>query len=99
MNQEEDNKVLYKDLSYKVVGILYEVYNESGYGYSEKIYENAIAKNLLENKINYKKQAPYRIRFHGDIIGRNYIDFIIENKVWFFIHTFLDLRLAIKVTQ
>ena len=73
--------MLYKDLSYKVVGILYEVYNESGYGYSEKIYENAIAKNLLENKINYKKQAPYRIRFHGDIIGRNYIDFIIENKI------------------
>ncbi|MDD5071724.1 MAG: GxxExxY protein [Patescibacteria group bacterium] len=81
MNQEEDSEVLYKDLSYKIVGILYEVYNELGCGYPEKIYENAIAKSLLENGINYKRQAPYRIMFYGETIGRNYIDFIIEDII------------------
>ena len=31
-----DNKVLFKNLSYKIIGILFEVYNNLGYGYKEK---------------------------------------------------------------
>ena len=61
MNQEDDNKVFYKDLSYKVVGVLYEVYNELGYGYQEKIYEKAIAKSLLENGINYTEKGSVEV--------------------------------------
>lgn len=34
----DDSKIIYKDLSYQVVGILFEVYNELGYGYHEKYY-------------------------------------------------------------
>ncbi len=81
MDQGGKDKVIYKNLSYKIVGVLYEVYNELGYGYQEKIYENAIAKSLLENGIHYKRQAPYKIVFHGEIIGRNYIDFIINDRI------------------
>ncbi len=81
MDQGGRDKVIYKDLSYKIVGMLYEVYNELGYGYQEKTYENAIAKILIENKINFKRQAPYQVIFHGEIIGRNFIDFIIEDKM------------------
>ena len=80
MNNCED-KVIYKELSYEIVGILFEVYNELGYGYQEKFYEKAIAKCFDEKGIYYKKQSSYRIRFHGEIIGRYYIDFVIENKI------------------
>ena len=55
MDQGGKDKVIYKDLSYKIVGMLYEVYNELGYGYQEKTYENAIARILVENRINYKR--------------------------------------------
>ncbi|MFH0955690.1 MAG: GxxExxY protein [Candidatus Falkowbacteria bacterium] len=35
----KEDKILYKDLSYKIVGVLFEVYNKLGYGYKEKYYE------------------------------------------------------------
>lgn len=42
----EKGKVIYKGLSYKIIGILFEVYNELGYGHKEKYYENAIVKSF-----------------------------------------------------
>ena len=77
----EDNKVIYKELSYQIVGILFDVYNTVGYGFLEKHYERAIEKCLINLKLQYIRQAPYIIKFRGEIIGRNYIDFIIENKI------------------
>lgn len=71
----------YKELSYELVGILFEVYNELGYGYKEIYYEKAIKQCLDEKKISYKEQAPFVLSFHGKIIGRFYLDFLIENKI------------------
>jgi GxxExxY protein len=81
MYQGGVDKVIYKELSYKIVGVLYDVYNELGFGYQEKFYEKAIAEGLDGINIYYLRQAPYQIVFRSEIIGRNYIDFVIENKI------------------
>lgn len=47
MGTEEVSKVIHKELSYKIVGALYEVYNRLGFGYPEKIYQRAIEEELL----------------------------------------------------
>ncbi len=73
--------ILYPELSYKIVGVLFEVYNELGYGYQEKYYEKAIAKYFDMQNIKFKRQAPYKIRIKGEIIGRYYLDFLVENKI------------------
>lgn len=75
------DKVIYKELSYKIVGILFEVYNELGYGFKEKHYERAIAKVFSEQKIKFKTQAPFAIKFKDKVIGRSYLDFLIEDKI------------------
>ena len=76
-----NNKVIYKELSYKIVGILFEVYNDLGYGYQEKYYQRAIVKYLIAAKIKFRQQAPYSIRAKGEVIGRYYLDFLIDNKI------------------
>lgn len=76
-----DNKVIYKELSYLIVGILFEVYNELGYGYQEKFYERAIAKYLQDKNINFRRQVPYKISVKGEVIGSYYLDFLIDNKI------------------
>lgn len=72
---------MYKDLSYKIVGILFEVYNKLGYGYREKYYEKAITEYFNQEKIKYKRQAAYKIAIKDKVIAINYMDFIVEDKI------------------
>ncbi|EKE18523.1 MAG: hypothetical protein ACD_9C00308G0002 [uncultured bacterium] len=81
MTQQEAEKVIHKELSYKIVGTLFEVYNELGYGYKEKYYEKALMVALGEQKIKFKTQVPFALKFKEEIIGRNYLDFLIEDKI------------------
>lgn len=77
----EYENIIYKELSYKIVGILFEVYNELGYGYQEKYYQKAIEVAFAKAGIKYRSQCPYKIRYKGEIIGRYFIDFIVEDKI------------------
>ena len=74
-------KVIYPELSYKIVGILFEVYNSLGPGYQEKYYQKAIALALAENKIKFKVEVPITINFKGNKIGQYFLDFLIEEKI------------------
>ena len=76
-----EEKIIYKELSYRIVGILFEVFNELGSGYQEKHYERVIEKCFSDENINYIRQAPYVIKMRDEIIGRYYMDFVIENKI------------------
>lgn len=75
------DKVLYKDLSYKIVGVLFDVYNELGYGHPEKYYYKAIERSLMDKKIKYISQARYKLMYKGEEIGRYYLDYLIEDKI------------------
>lgn len=76
-----EEKVIYKELSYKIVGILYEVFNELGEGYQEKYYERAVEKCFNEENIKFLRQAPYVLTMRGERIGRYYLDFLVEDKI------------------
>jgi len=74
-------KIIYKDLSYEVVGILFQTFEELGYGYHERTYEKAIENLLVLHDLNYKRQIPYNLKFAGADLKRMYFDFLIENKI------------------
>ncbi|MBI4652727.1 GxxExxY protein [Candidatus Kuenenbacteria bacterium] len=76
-----EDKVIYKELSYKIVRILFDVYNDLGYGYQEKYYERALDKYFTANKIKFKRQVPFNITAKGEVIGKYYLDFLIEDKI------------------
>ncbi len=74
-------QLVYPDLSYKLVGILFTVFNELGYGYQEKYYQKAIAKLLKENNVKLQEQVYAPLEFKGEKIGGYYLDFLVENKL------------------
>jgi GxxExxY protein len=74
-------KIVYKELSYKIVGILYEVYNELGYGFKEIYYERAIKKCFVEKGIKFKEQIPFKLSFKGEVVGTFYLDFLVDDKI------------------
>lgn len=76
-----DDKILYKDLSYKIVGLAMQAHTELGYGFLEKVYENALAVLLREHGIAFHQQLPIKVNFHGHTIGEYIADFIIDNSI------------------
>jgi GxxExxY protein len=79
MIQKQD--LIYPELSYKLVGLAYNVFNELGHGHLEKVYQKAYAKELKDASIIFKEQAPYQVIYKEEVIGNNYLDFLIEDKV------------------
>ena len=72
---------LHKELSYEIVGLLYKVFNTLGYGYREKYYERAFAKELRQKGFQFEGQKPIPLLYEGEVLGKYFIDFVIENKI------------------
>lgn len=74
-------ELIHPELSYKIIGILYKVYNQLGGGYQEKYYQRAIKRELFCNQIPFLEQVRIDFNYSGKMIGRYYLDFIIDHKI------------------
>ncbi|MEO6302035.1 MAG: GxxExxY protein [Bacteroidia bacterium] len=77
---KRDNLV-YPELSYKIVGCAFEVFNELGFGHAEKYYQKAMAIGLKNVGLNFKEQFYAPLKFQGELVGKLYLDFLVEDKV------------------
>ena len=73
--------LVYPELSYRIMGVLFKVYNQLGGGYQEKYYQQAIKRELFMNQIPFLEQVRTDFNYNGKIIGRYYLDFIIDHKI------------------
>jgi len=81
MNDLKRSDIIYPELSYKVVGVLYNVHKEMGYGFLERYYQKAIAAELKKSNIDFKEQVKVELIIAGEVITVGYADFIIEDKI------------------
>jgi len=86
-------EIVYPELSYKIVGILYKVYNELGGGYQERYYQQVIKREFKEAQIPFLEQIRVDLDYNGLYLGRYYLDFVIDHKI------VLELKVAPKFTQ
>ncbi|MBI5699015.1 GxxExxY protein [Candidatus Saganbacteria bacterium] len=73
--------LIHGELSYRIIGILYKIYNAMGAGFQEKYYQKAIRKVLEKERIPFLEQVRMDIDIEGAQIGRYYIDFVIDHKI------------------
>jgi len=71
----------YTDITQKIIKAFYQVYNTLGYGFLEKVYENAILIELKSMVINVEKQKQIKVYYKEQQVGEYYADLIIENIV------------------
>lgn len=74
-------EIIQKELSYKVVGILFEVHRELGGQYQEKYYQRAVAKALQENNIPFEEQLTVDLTYKNEKIGKYYLDFLVNGVI------------------
>ncbi len=76
-----DDKILYKDLSYKIIGLAMEVHRELGCGFLEKVYENALVYLLKEESLRVEQQSPLTVMFRDSVAGEYFADILVEEKI------------------
>jgi len=74
-------KIIHKELSYLLNGILYYIHNQLGRFCSHKQYADAFEIILKEKRIEYKREVEIPIEFAGNPIKGNKIDFLIKNLI------------------
>ncbi|MDP1688518.1 MAG: GxxExxY protein [bacterium] len=81
MSKLRNENIIYPELSYKIIGNAFEVFNELGSGHHEKYYERALIESFKKNQLQFQSQVPFVVKFQGKVIGRNYLDFLVDNKI------------------
>ena len=86
-------ELIYPDLNYKLVGILYRIHNELGNHYHERYYQRALAKELEAAGLVYEREIPLELHYRGSPIGKYVADFMIEDKI------FLELKTVPRLSS
>lgn len=69
------------ELTDRIICSFYNVYNTFGYGFLEKVYENALLLELRRAGVEAKAQWPIQVFYHGEVVGEYYADVLVAGKV------------------
>jgi len=69
------------DITYKINGAVFEVNRVLGPGFLEKVYENALAKELKTQGLKVETQAPIKVYYKDECVGEYFADILVEDKV------------------
>ena len=73
--------IKHKAYTEKIINIFYKVYNKLGYGFLEKIYENAMMIEFRKAGISAESQFAIQVFYEDKIIGEYFADILVDNKV------------------
>lgn len=74
-------ELLHKDLTDKILKIFYDVHYLLGYGFLEKVYQNALCYELEKNNIKFEKERKIEVKYKDIVVGEYYADIIVEDKI------------------
>lgn len=72
---------LYQDTTDKIIQAYFKVYNTLGYGFLEKVYQNAMLIELRKMGLECKSQSPIVVYYLGFPVGEYYADIIVDDCV------------------
>jgi GxxExxY protein len=73
--------MLYQETTSVILKCFYKVYNTLGYGFLEKVYENALYYELVKHGLSCRKQAPITVMYGNLTVGNYFADIIVEEKI------------------
>ena len=73
--------LVYPELSYRIMSAVFEVHNQLGPGFTEDIYENALAMELALQGVPFERQKQIQIHYKGKFVGAYRLDMVIDQKI------------------
>jgi GxxExxY protein len=73
--------LLHQRITDAVLKVYYDVYNQLGYGFLEKVYQNAMYFELKKLGYEVEAQKEIKVYLNGQLLGEYYADLLVEDKV------------------
>jgi GxxExxY protein len=71
----------HEELTKKIINAAYAVHNVLGFGFAEKVYENAFAIELRKRGFNVVQQFPINVFYDGHVVGEFYADMVVNGFI------------------
>lgn len=76
-----NTNLYHKELSYKIIGLAMNVHSTLGYGFLEKVYENALMILFRKENIKAEQQKSLKVLFKGEVVGEYVADIIVNDEI------------------
>jgi GxxExxY protein len=90
----DQHGLLHHDLTEKLIGAFFNIYNELGHGFLESVYEQAFSVALAENSVFFERQVAVPVWFHGQKIGDFRADLLVDRRIIVELKTGRDIEPA-----
>ena len=78
----KEERIVYKDLSYRIIGAAMEVHKELGCGFLESVYDEAFGIELKKTGLDFQYQKELEIHYKGEKLDKEFrADYIIEGSI------------------
>jgi len=71
----------FSDVTGEIIRAFYDVYNQLGYGFLEKVYENALAHELRKRGLKVTKQIRIDVKYDNVVVGQYVADLLVADQV------------------
>lgn len=73
--------MIYEEITSEIIQCFYRVYNTLGFGFFEKVYENALILEMKNQGLPCCRQVPITVFYHENAVGDYYADIIVDDKI------------------
>ena len=73
--------MLHEEITGAIIKAFYAVYNTLGYGFLEKVYENALVHELTKLGFEVRQQMPIQVYYDGQLVGKYFADLMVNGCV------------------
>ena len=71
----------FKELTAKIIGCAFNVYNKMGFGFQELVYENCMLVELAKVGLSFEAQKPITVHYDGRVVGEFVADILVEDTI------------------
>ena len=70
-----------EDITQKVIGAAYKVFNTLGFGFLESVYKKAMVIELTKSTLKVEEEKSLKVCYDNEIVGDFYVDLLAENEI------------------
>ena len=70
-----------EDITHKIIGAAYKVFNTLGFGFLESVYQKSMIIELIKSGLNVEAEKPLKVYYDEQIVGEFYVDLFIEDEI------------------